>query len=150
VLCGFFFFVLCTLCCQFLWIVFVLFIFVLCTLCCQFLWIVTEGAIKKGQSRETGNIGYTINVREYRRGNQKRTIQRNWQHRVHKTKINKTKSTIFDPLSHIYFAGKVCQSFATCRWFSPGTPVSSTNKTDRHDIIEILLKVALNTINKLN
>jgi hypothetical protein len=35
--------------------------------------------------------------------------------------------------------------------FSPGTPVSSTNKsikTDRHDITEILLKVALNTINK--
>jgi hypothetical protein len=28
----------------------------------------------------------------------------------------------------------------------PGTPVSSTNKTDRHDITEILLKVALNTI----
>jgi hypothetical protein len=31
--------------------------------------------------------------------------------------------------------------------FSPGTPVSSTNKTDSHDITEILLKVALNTIN---
>jgi hypothetical protein len=30
--------------------------------------------------------------------------------------------------------------------FSPGTPVSSTNKTGLHDIIEILLKVALNTI----
>jgi len=28
----------------------------------------------------------------------------------------------------------------------PGTPVSSTNKIDRHDITEILLKVALNTI----
>jgi len=28
----------------------------------------------------------------------------------------------------------------------PGTPVSSTNKTDRHDIAEILLKVALHTI----
>ena len=28
----------------------------------------------------------------------------------------------------------------------PGTPVSSTNNTD-HDITEILLKVALNTIN---
>jgi hypothetical protein len=27
-----------------------------------------------------------------------------------------------------------------------GTPVSSTNKTDHHDITEILLKVALNTI----
>ena len=30
--------------------------------------------------------------------------------------------------------------------FSAGPPVSSTNKTDRHDIAEILLKVALNTI----
>ena len=29
-----------------------------------------------------------------------------------------------------------------------GTPVSSTNKTDRHDIIEILLKVALTTKNQ--
>jgi len=28
---------------------------------------------------------------------------------------------------------------------SLGTPISSTNKTDRHDITEILLKVALNT-----
>jgi hypothetical protein len=35
----------------------------------------------------------------------------------------------------------------TGRWFSPGTPVSSTNKTDHHYIAEILLKVALNTIN---
>jgi hypothetical protein len=33
-------------------------------------------------------------------------------------------------------------------WFSPGTSVSSTNKTDRHDITEILLKVALDTIPK--
>ena len=38
---------------------------------------------------------------------------------------------------------KVCQWLATGRLFSP---VSSTNKTDRHDITEILLKVALNTI----
>jgi len=37
---------------------------------------------------------------------------------------------------------KVCQWLAAGRWFSP---VSSTNKTDRHDITEILLKVALNT-----
>jgi hypothetical protein len=33
------------------------------------------------------------------------------------------------------------------RRFSPGTPVSSTNKTDHHELTEILLKVALNTIN---
>jgi hypothetical protein len=32
------------------------------------------------------------------------------------------------------------------RWFYPGTPVSFINKTDRHDITEILLKVALKTI----
>jgi hypothetical protein len=36
------------------------------------------------------------------------------------------------------------------RWFSPGTPASSTTKTGRHDIAEILLKVALNTINQSN
>jgi hypothetical protein len=36
----------------------------------------------------------------------------------------------------------------TCdRWFSPGTPISSTNKTDCHNITEILLTVALNTFN---
>jgi hypothetical protein len=29
----------------------------------------------------------------------------------------------------------------TGQWFSLGTPVSSTNKTDHHDITEILLKV---------
>ena len=34
-------------------------------------------------------------------------------------------------------------------WFSSSTPVSSTNKTDRHDITEILLKVALNAISLL-
>ena len=41
---------------------------------------------------------------------------------------------------------KVCHWLVTGRWFSPGATVSSTNKTDRHDITEILLKVALNTI----
>ena len=41
---------------------------------------------------------------------------------------------------------KVCQWLVTVRWFSPSTSVSSTNKTDRHDIAEILLRVALNTI----
>jgi hypothetical protein len=36
------------------------------------------------------------------------------------------------------------------RWFSPSTPASSTNKVGRHDITEILLKVALNTIKQTN
>jgi hypothetical protein len=34
---------------------------------------------------------------------------------------------------------KVCQWLAAGWWFSPGTPTSSTNKTDRHNITEILL-----------
>jgi hypothetical protein len=42
---------------------------------------------------------------------------------------------------------KVCQWLATGWCFSSGPQVSSTNKTDRHDITEILLKVALSTIN---
>ena len=45
---------------------------------------------------------------------------------------------------HPYQCDKVCQWLATGWWFSP---VSSTIKTDRHDITEILLKVAINTIN---
>ena len=44
---------------------------------------------------------------------------------------------------------KVYQLLAHGRWFSPGTPASSTTKTGRHDIAEILLKVALNTINQI-
>jgi hypothetical protein len=35
------------------------------------------------------------------------------------------------------------------QWFSPGTPASSTTKTGRHDIVEILLKVALNPKNQI-
>jgi hypothetical protein len=45
---------------------------------------------------------------------------------------------------------KVYQLLAHGRWFSSGTPVSSTTKTGGHDIAEILLKVALNTKIKSN
>jgi hypothetical protein len=41
---------------------------------------------------------------------------------------------------------KVYQLLAHGQWFSPA---SSTTKTGRHDIAEILLKVALNTINQI-
>jgi tRNA U34 5-methylaminomethyl-2-thiouridine-forming methyltransferase MnmC len=41
---------------------------------------------------------------------------------------------------------KGCQWLGTGQWFSLDTPVFSDNKTDRHDIAEILFKVALNTI----
>ena len=42
---------------------------------------------------------------------------------------------------------KVYQLLTHGQWFSPA---SSTTKTGRHDIVEILLKVALNTINQIN
>ena len=38
---------------------------------------------------------------------------------------------------------KVYQLLAHGRWFSPGTPASSTTKIGRHDIAELLLKVTL-------
>ena len=43
---------------------------------------------------------------------------------------------------------KVYQLLAHGRWFSLGNPASSTIKTGRHDIAEILLKVVLSTQKK--
>ena len=44
---------------------------------------------------------------------------------------------------------KVYQLLVHGGWFSPGTPASSTTKNGRNDIAEILLKVALSTINQV-
>ena len=44
---------------------------------------------------------------------------------------------------------KVYQLLAHGPWFSLGTPASSTTKTGRHDIAEILLKVTINTIKQI-
>jgi hypothetical protein len=46
---------------------------------------------------------------------------------------------------NMYYVGFVTFKTRT----SPVTPISSTNKTDRHDITEILLKLALNTISPM-
>ena len=45
---------------------------------------------------------------------------------------------------------KVYQLLAHGRWFSLGTPASSATKTGRHDIAEILLKVALKHQKSIN
>ena len=54
------------------------------------------------------------------------------------------------PVGWCILDAKLCdnvrQLLVTGRWFSSATSVSSSNKTDRHDLTEILLKVALNTI----
>ena len=46
-----------------------------------------------------------------------------------------------------YLCNTFCQWLATFLWVFPGTPVSPINKADPHDITEILLKLALHTIN---
>ena len=46
----------------------------------------------------------------------------------------------------ITLCNNVCQCLVAGQWFSPGTLVSTTNETDCHDMTEILLKVALNTL----
>jgi hypothetical protein len=51
---------------------------------------------------------------------------------------------------HAAASDKVYQLLAQGRWFSPGTPASSTTKTGRHDIAEILLKVALKHQKSIN
>jgi hypothetical protein len=51
---------------------------------------------------------------------------------------------------HQYIPGKpyhICTLRHACWWFSPCNLVSSTNKIKLHDNTEILVKVALNTIN---
>jgi hypothetical protein len=59
-----------------------------------------------------------------------------WENKNMLIAINTTANYI---VHHVYSA-------VTGRWFSQGTPVSFTNKTDRHDITEILSKVALKTL----
>ena len=70
---------------------------------------------------------------------------------THATSDYHQQSYQFEPCSwrgvlETTLGDKVCQWLPTSRRFSPGAPVSSANNTDRHDIAEILLKVALNTI----
>jgi len=56
--------------------------------------------------------------------------------------LNPTHGEVYS----IQLYDKVCQLLVAGWWFFPGTQVSSTNETDRQDITETLLKVALNII----
>ena len=63
---------------------------------------------------------------------------------------NKRRFNVFN--SVFYHFGVYTVSVYLHEWgmqnIYPGTSISSTNKNNRHDITEILLKVALNTINQ--
>ena len=66
---------------------------------------------------------------------------------VHPSKLYPKLRMLSNLLSHLSWTDKVCQWLAAGWRFSRGTLVSSTNKTEFHDITEILLKVSLNAIN---
>jgi hypothetical protein len=53
------------------------------------------------------------------------------------TRLAATSDQAYQLLTHVW-------------WFSPGTPASSTTKTGRHDIAEILLKVVLKHQKSIN
>ena len=70
--------------------------------------------------------------------------------RLYFSKFSMRKSQLMPHFNFVVMHNTHCQWLATCR-FSPCTKctlVSFTNKTDCHDIAEILLKVALNTTNQ--
>jgi len=57
----------------------------------------------------------------------------------------------------IYYSSSICSSWIDSftkvyksHWFSLGTPVSASNKTDLHDIIEMSVNMTLATINQTN
>jgi hypothetical protein len=54
---------------------------------------------------------------------------------------------VFTQFPPLFDVAKLFIIKKTSQWFSLGSPVSSTNKTDHHDKAEILLKMALSTIN---
>jgi hypothetical protein len=54
------------------------------------------------------------------------------------------QSHLWQGVLNLTLCDKVCQWLVAGQWVSLDTPVS-TNKTDRHDKTEILLKIALHT-----
>ena len=67
------------------------------------------------------------------------TLKNVWMAAWYKEFESRSRGSVLDTT----LCDKVWQWLAVGRWFSP---VSSTNKTDQHDITEILLKVVLNTL----
>ena len=57
-----------------------------------------------------------------------------------------TKVVSVNPIHGDVICDQVCHWIVASYWFSLGTRVSSTKNTNRHNISEILFKVALNTI----
>ena len=112
----------------------------LCTQCCQFLWIVHSWLpLRYSLTFIRARVAQWVRYLDYLTTHTSLSPKRRW----------------FAPGFVNYKTGaldsqaQVDQLLAHGRWFSPGTPTSSTTKTRRHDIAEILLNVALNTKNHI-
>jgi hypothetical protein len=64
-----------------------------------------------------------------------------------KVKLNRCYENNLKIISHNIYIFNIMMQVSLNIIYSLGNSVSSTNKTDPHDITDILLKVALNTIN---
>ena len=62
------------------------------------------------------------------------------------TKVVSLNPTHGEVYSIQHYVMKFVNDLQKVGGFPPGTPVSSTNKTDSRDITDTLLKVALNTV----
>jgi hypothetical protein len=62
------------------------------------------------------------------------------------TKVVSSNHVLGEVYSIQHYVIKCVSDLRQVGGFFSGTPVTSTNKTDRNDITEILLKVALNTM----
>ena len=65
---------------------------------------------------------------------------------VYHTKVVSSNPAHGEVYSIQHYVMKFVSDLRQIGGFYPGTPVSSTNKTDRYDTAELLLKVALNKI----
>ena len=63
------------------------------------------------------------------------------------TKIMSSNSAHGEVYSIQHYVIMFVSGLRQVTWFSPDAPFSSTIKTDSHNMAELLLKVALNTIN---
>jgi hypothetical protein len=58
--------------------------------------------------------------------------------------------TSLSPIRRRFAHGFVNYKKGCTQWFSPGTPVASSTKTGRHNIVEILLLSTKNKIKSLS
>ena len=92
--------------------------------CLSFVWLLSSYSYRGCRGRDRMGVGFTISYAYH---------HKSW----------KFESRSWRGVLDTILCDRICQWLATGRWFYLGTAVSSSNKTDRHDISEILLKVAV-------